>query len=355
MLPMSSLQHMFLLLHLLSAFPLIRAEIGVCYGTLGDNLPPAEEVISMYKQNNITRMRIYNPNPNTLEALRGTNIQLLLDIPNEDIQSIGSSQAAANSWVEAHVAPYASPTTANPVKFRYIAVGNEVKPDDPSFHYIVPAIQNIARAISAVGLNDEDEDNTVKIKVSTSVSYILSSSFPPSAGAFSPGYDAVLRPLIEVLKTNGAPLLVNVYPFFAYQGDPQGVGRDFALFTATSAVVRDGEYTYSNLFDASVDAVYSALERYDGGASVKVVVSETGWPTGGGGTGFTTVENARVYNGNLVKHVKGGKGTPKRAGEEIEAYVFAMFNENEKQPAGIENNWGLFYPDKRPVYPITFV
>ncbi|CAN1256282.1 Lichenase-2 (Fragment) [Linum perenne] len=105
----------------------------------------------------------------------------------------------------------------------------------------------------------------------------------------------------------------------------------------------------------SEDAVYSALERYDDGGSVKVVVSETGWPTAGGGAA-TTVENARVYNVNLVKRVNGGKGTLRRAvAEETEVYIFTMFNENQKVPAGVENKWGLFYPDKSRVYPMRFV
>ncbi|CAL1352357.1 unnamed protein product [Linum trigynum] len=329
-------------LHLLATFRPASAEIGVCYGTLGDNIPPAAEVISLFNRNNITRMRIYDPNPATLQALRDTNIQLLLDVPNESLQALGSSREAATSWVRTHVAPH-----AGTVKFRYIAVGNEVKPTDPSFQYIVPAIQNIHSAISAAG------GGLSRTKVTTSVSYILSESFPPSAGSFDQQYDGVLRPLLEFLESNGAPLLVNVYPFFAYQGDPQKVGRDYALFLASGNVVVDQGRAYSNLLDASVDAVYSALEKYDAG-SVKVVVSETGWPTAGGGAEVTTVENARLYNNNLVKHIVKGRGTPKRPGEEMEAYIFAMFNENQKQPAGIENNWGMFYPDKSPVYPMQF-
>ncbi|CAN1173417.1 Probable glucan endo-1,3-beta-glucosidase BG1, partial [Linum perenne] len=99
------------------------------------------------------------------------------------------------------------------------------------------------------------------------------------------------------------------------------------------------------------DAVYSALERYDGSGSVKVVVSETGWPTAGGGAA-TTVENARVYNVNLVKRVT--HGTPRRPEVEIETYVFEMFNENLKSPVGPENYWGIFYGDKSPIYHMSF-
>ncbi|GAY60829.1 hypothetical protein CUMW_205180 [Citrus unshiu] len=35
------------------------AQIGVCYGMLGDNLLSKSNVIALYNQNNIRKMRIY--------------------------------------------------------------------------------------------------------------------------------------------------------------------------------------------------------------------------------------------------------------------------------------------------------
>lgn len=60
---------------------------------------------------------------------------------------------------------------------------------------------------------------------------------------------------------------------------------------------------------------------------------------------------APTYNQNLMKHVMSNKGTPKRPNAYIEAFIFAMFNENLK-PAGVEQHFGLFYPNKQPVYPL---
>ncbi|PRQ15878.1 putative glucan endo-1,3-beta-D-glucosidase [Rosa chinensis] len=54
---------------------------------------------------------------------------------------------------------------------------------------------------------------------------------------------------------------------------------------------------------------YSALEKA-GDSSLTIVVSETGWPSAGGDGQVTTKENARIYNSNVVKHVK--RGTPKK-------------------------------------------
>ncbi|RHN59857.1 putative glucan endo-1,3-beta-D-glucosidase [Medicago truncatula] len=64
--------------------------IGICYGRVANNLPPAKEVIDLYKSNGIERMRIYDPFQVTLEALRKSNIELVIGVPNEDIKSIAN-------------------------------------------------------------------------------------------------------------------------------------------------------------------------------------------------------------------------------------------------------------------------
>lgn len=180
---------------------------------------------------------------------------------------------------------------------------------------------------------------------------VLGTSYPPSQGAFSQSAVSVLTPIVAFLQAKGTPLLVNVYPYFAYAGSPNNVPLDYALFTSPSVVVQDGSLGYTNLFDAIVDSIYAALEKA-GGPQVAVVVSETGWPSGGGGVG-ATVDNARLYNNNVVAHVESSAGTPRRPGKGIDTYLFAMFNEDEK-PAGTEQNFGLYRPDMSEVYHVNF-
>ncbi|GFZ18153.1 beta-1,3-glucanase 3 [Actinidia rufa] len=246
-------------------------------------------------------MRIYDPNPATLRALRGSIIELVLDVPNSDLQALASDPSVAAKWVKVNVRDYFPD-----VKIRYIAVGNEVNPsggfETAQFApFVLPAMQNVYRAIEADGLQDQ-------IKVSTATySALVSESYPPSNSSFRADARLFMNPIIGFL------------------------------------------FGYRNLFDAMLDAMYYAVEKA-GGPQVEIVVSESGWPSGGGG-GAATMDNAGTYYRNLIRHVE--RGTPKKPNKAIETYLFAMFDENQKAGAETERHFGLFHPNKQPKYRLS--
>jgi exo-beta-1,3-glucanase (GH17 family) len=307
---------------------------GVCYGVVGNNLPSRSDVVQLYKSRNIHAMRIYYPDKEALAALRGSGIGLILDVGGVDeVRRLASDPSYAAGWVQSNVQAYYPD-----VLIRYVAVGNEVL--GGATQSILPAMQNVHGALASAGLSSS-------IKVSTSVRFdVIANSFPPSSGVFAQSY---MADVARFLASTGAPLLANVYPYFAYRDNPRDISLGYATFRP-GTTVRDGGngLTYTSLFDAMVDAVYAALEKA-GAPDVRVVVSESGWPSAGGFA--ATAENARTYNQGLIDHV--GGGTPKRRGP-LETYIFAMFNENQKTGDEIERHFGLFNPDKSPAYPITF-
>ena len=119
--------------------------IGICYGRNGDNLPSAQDTVNLYKTNGVSKMRLYSPDQDALQALQGSGITLILDVPVDKLSSLGSDASAATQWVQSNVAPFAS-------TIKYIAVGNEVMPSDSNAQFVLPAMQNVQNAIAAAGI-----------------------------------------------------------------------------------------------------------------------------------------------------------------------------------------------------------
>ncbi|GJY25659.1 glucan endo-1,3-beta-glucosidase-like protein [Tanacetum coccineum] len=206
--------------------------VGVCYGQIGNGLPSEQDVVNLYQRNGINRMRMYGPNPAALQALSGTNIDFILDVPNSSLEALADQNAAAG-WVRDNILNYPD------VKFRYISVGNEVSAE--FLRYVLPAMQNVQKAINDAGR---------QIKVSTATyTGQLQTSYPPSEGAFRDNVVGYIEPIIRFLKENNSPMLANIYPYFAYIGAPNDIELSYALFTKP-----DTGDQYKNLFDAIVES-----------------------------------------------------------------------------------------------------
>ncbi|CAN6445348.1 unnamed protein product [Victoria cruziana] len=145
--------------------------------------------------------------------------------------------------------------------------------------------------------------------------------------------------------------MVTFSPYHMYVRKDAEISLGYALIeTDCDDVLVDGPLSYHNIFDATVDAFYWAMEKI-GYPRVPIVCS-TGWPSAGGVSGVTTTANSLAYHQNLVHHLAKGKGTPRRPKTPIEVYLCALFN-SERGPYN-KLDWSLFDFKFKPVYPLNF-
>eukprot|EP01018_Ginkgo_biloba_P033247 Gb_04530 [translate_table: standard] len=314
--------------------------IGVNYGTLGDNLPPPSKVAQFLQTTNIDKVKLFGADPTILQAFANTQIGVVVAVANGDIPAL-TKLPAAQDWIKTNVAPYVPAT-----KIIAIAVGNEVLStgDKMLIAQLIPAMQNLHTALVGASLDKQ-------IKVSTPHSLgILAASEPPSIGRFRRGYDRVIiKPLLNFLRTTGAPFMINPYPYFGFTDKT----LNYALFQPNAGVFdKNTGITYTNMFDGQMDAVYSAMKLL-GFEDVDIVVAETGWPSQGDpDQTAVNMQNAISYNGNLIKHVTSNVGTPLMPNRTFDTYIFALFNEDLKPGSTAERNFGLFKPDMTMSYDV---
>ncbi|KAL5729816.1 hypothetical protein ACHQM5_002713 [Ranunculus cassubicifolius] len=319
-------------------------QIGVNYGRVANNLPSATKVVQLLKSQGIDRVKLYDTDPSVLKALSGSNIKVTVALPNELLNSVSKRNSFAFKWVEKNILSY-YPST----QIVAIAVGNEVFADpNNTTSFLVPAMRNIYAGLVKYNLHSA-------IKVSSPIALsALQSSYPSSAGSFKPDLvEPVIKPMLSLLRQTGSYLMVNAYPFFAYEANADVISLDYALFRQNPGVVDAGNgLRYYSLLEAQVDAVFAAMTALKFG-DMKLVITETGWPSKGDEKEIGAGEdNAAAYNGNLVRRVLNGGGTPLRPNEDLDVYLFALFNENRKPGPTSERNYGLFYPSEEKVYDI---
>ncbi|KAF8016033.1 hypothetical protein BT93_H1555 [Corymbia citriodora subsp. variegata] len=338
----SLLRLIFLLLSVSdSAIPILGLQFGINYGQIADNLPSPSRVASLLKTLNVSRVKLYDADPNVLLAFSNSNVDFIIGIGNDNLQNM-TNQANAQDWIQQHVQPYIGQT-----QISCIVVGNEVLNSSINQYmpYLVPAMQTVYLSLKTLGLSKQ-------VVVTTAHSLnILATSFPPSAGAFWPDLAQYLQPLLNFQAQINTPFLINAYPYFAYKGNPSEVPLNYVLFQPNEGLTDPiTNLHYDNMLYAQIDAVYSAIKAM-GHTDITVRISETGWPSKGDTDEVgATLENAQIYNGNLLQRIEQKQGTPAKPSVPIDIYVFALFNENLKPGPTSERNYGLYYPDGTPVY-----
>ncbi|URE27259.1 glycosyl hydrolases family 17 [Musa troglodytarum] len=323
--------------------------VGVNYGRLGDNLPPPAAVPRLVTSIGIGRVRIYDTDPAVLHAFANTGIELVVGFPDSYLPAMAADPDEALAWARANIQAYLPAT-----KIAAVTVGNEVltSSNDTGFalaRCLVPAMEALHSALATLGL-----DRDVAVTTAHSLGVLAMPSYPPSPAVFRRELLLHLPPH-RLPRPHRHPFFANAYPYFAYEYDPSGIALEYALLDPSAASITDpgSGLRYANLLHAQVDAVYHAIAAAggDAGKRVEVWVSETGWPSAGDPDEIgATPENAGRYNSNLIRLVCEKKGTPLVPGTPLRAYIFALFNENQKEGRTSERNYGLFKADGTPAY-----
>ncbi|KAG9454563.1 hypothetical protein H6P81_007467 [Aristolochia fimbriata] len=330
----------------LPALPKLVSSIGINYGQVANNLPSPENVVPLVQSIGVKKVKLYDSDPRVLRAFANTGVEFIVGIRNECLDKM-QDESNAVAWVKENVQCYLPAT-----KITTITVGNEILTGNNAdmMENLLPAMQNIHAALISLGL-----DKQVGVTTTHSLA-VLQTSYPPSGGAFRPDLREYISPILSFHSKTGSPFLINAYPFFAYKANPKQVSLDFVLFQPNQGIVDSASNLhYDNMLHAQIDAVYAALARL-GYGKLPVHISETGWPSKGDeDEAGATPDNARKYNGNLMKLLSQSqkKGTPMRPDLDLDVYVFALFNENLKPGPTSERNYGLFKPDGTPAYQLA--
>jgi glycosyl hydrolase family 17 len=220
-----------------------------------------------------------------------------------------------------------------------VCVGNE--PLGSWYHgvfnnLLFKACDNVRLALGVAGLND------IGVTVPQNFEF-MAASYPPSAGAVKPELVDIIKNTCSTMSATKAPFMVNIYPFITYIQNRNVVPLPYCLWNAAqNQWVKDGNYTYKNIFDAMLDALHVALGKI-GFPNLEIIVGECGWPTGGGDQD-ATIANAQTFNQGLINHCKSSQGTPRYPGKPIQCFVFEMYDEDQKPvDAGqFERHWGCY-------------
>ncbi|KAL9678775.1 hypothetical protein QQ045_016625 [Rhodiola kirilowii] len=247
--------------------------IGVTYTTSPST---ADDVAKLAESLKLSAVRLPDANPTVIQSFTFTNVSLMLTIPNSMIPAIAANRSNAAQWLFVHVVPYYPRA-----RISTISVGNDVldAPQDLS-EFVMQAIENIHTSLMR------------------------------EIGIWS----------ISFLEETNSSFFINLYPYKVLRQNSE-IPIGFALFQNQS-------YNLETI--SSLALVISAMTA-SGHENVRIIVTETGWPSSGS-TGIDTSQRKEGV---------------------AEAYIYELFDTDDEQEVnGTNQKWGIFYPNMTMKYDI---
>lgn len=82
--------------------------IGVNWGTQATHPLPPATVVKMLRDNGIQKVKLFDADSTTLNALKNSGIQVTVGIPNDMLNTLANSIQAAENWVAKNVSAHIS-------------------------------------------------------------------------------------------------------------------------------------------------------------------------------------------------------------------------------------------------------
>ncbi|KAI3676379.1 hypothetical protein L1987_85985 [Smallanthus sonchifolius] len=321
--------------------------IGVNWGTSASHPLPPSRVVELLKLNKISKVKLSDSNPQVLEALSGSTIDVTVGIPNSMLRTLNSSVKSAESWVHDNLTRYLSTHT----RIEYIAIGDEPflqRYGSQFYPYVVGAAINIEAALIRAKLS-----KNVKVVIPCSFDAFGSESGHPSTGHFRPDINKTMIEVLGFLTKTRSPFFVNISPFLSYYQN-KNISLDFALFKETARPHNDTRRLYKNALELSYDTLFTAL-TVAGFPNIDIVISQIGWPTDGAPN--ATASNADIFTKGLLDYFHKRKGSPLRPRVmPLEIYIYTLLDEDQRNitAGNFERHWGLFTFDGQAKYQVDF-
>lgn len=82
--------------------------IGINWGTQLTHPLPASTIVKMLKDNGIQKVKLFDADPDILNALKKSGIQVMVGIPNDMLYTLANNMQAAEKWVSKNVSAHVS-------------------------------------------------------------------------------------------------------------------------------------------------------------------------------------------------------------------------------------------------------
>lgn len=271
----------------------VAATYGLCFGRKATKLP-TDHVLKVIKEKNISKMM--------LDCTDNRGSDILKAVSNDPVLS---SRMKFVLWVR-DLAPLANELSAKQWVSEYIEGYESIVSDicvgevtvGCTFDIFNNAMQNLKSLLPA----------SIKLSAMVNMSILEGTYYanmPPSLCKLTADARQLLT-LLYTLNCGQFPLFVCMIPYFMMSGKAKP--ENCLLIDGAQTYMRDGQYNYTQVFNAMLDSIWCALNKELPELRMANLNAVSGWPTDGP-KDEASPKNAKIYIPNFVKH--SNKCTPR--------------------------------------------